>query len=79
MVKSQKGEEMTEMIQGGTVTAPALTAEKRGEIQMLLAELLLLSAAAAAVRRGPLPSEERERRLRPIVARREALEERLFG
>lgn len=72
---------MTQTYQGGTVTAqaPTLTPEKREEVQELLAELLLLSAAAAAVRRGPLPPEERERRLRPIVARREALEERLFG
>ena len=79
MVKESKGDEMTQTYQGGTVTAPAPTAERREEVQKLLAELLLLSAAAAAVRRGPLPPEERERRLRPIVARREALEERLFG
>lgn len=64
-----------------TVTAPApiLTPEKREEVQKLLAELLLLSAAASAVRRGPLPPEERERRLTPILARREVIEAVLFG
>jgi len=69
---------MTETTQGGTVTAPALTVEKRGAIQELLAELVLLSAAAAALRRAPLTKAERARRLAPILARREALEASLF-
>lgn len=63
---------MTENIQ-----APLLTTEKRAQVQELLAELLLLSAAAA-VRRGPLPLAERERRLNLILARREAVTEALF-
>lgn len=72
---------MTEIItQGGTETAltPTLTAERRGKIQELLAELVLLSAAVAAVRAASLPPEEREKRLTPILARREAVEARLF-
>ena len=72
---------MTQMIQGGTVTAPAptLTEERRGEIEKMLAELILLSAAIVALKRAALSRTERARRLRPIVARREALEASLFG
>lgn len=74
---------MTQTYQGGTMTettqTPALTAEKRGEIQTLLAELLLLSAAATAVRRSSLSPEERDRRLLPIMARRVVVEMALFG
>ena len=72
---------MTQMIQGGTVTtqAPTLTAEKRGEVELLLAEILLLSAAATAMRHAALTLEEREKRLAPIVARRAVVEDRLFG
>ena len=70
---------MTQMIQGGTVTAPTLTPEKREEVQKLLAELLLLSAAVVAVRAAPLSRTERERRLTPILARRAIVEDRLFG
>ena len=59
--------------------APALTVERRGEVELLLAELILLSAAAVAVRGASLPPEERERRLTPILARREVIEAVLFG
>ena len=71
---------MTQTYQGGTVTAPApaLTTEQREQTQTLLAELVLLSAAAAAVRAAPLSQTEREKRLTPILARREAVEARLF-
>ena len=71
---------MTQMIQGGTVTtqAPALTPERRGEVELLLAELILLSAAVAAVRAASLPPEEREKRLTPILARRVTVEALLF-
>ena len=48
------------------------------QAQELLAELVLLSAAAAALSRAPLTKAERARRLRPILARREALEAALF-
>lgn len=66
---------MTEIVtQGGS-----LTTEQREQAQTLLAELVLLSAAAAAVRGASLPPAERERRLTPILARREALESMLFG
>ena len=68
---------MTQLIQGGSVTAPA--PEKRKETELLLAELVLLSAAAVAVRGASLPPEERERRLTPILARREVIEAVLFG
>jgi len=73
---------VTEIItQGGTVTAqaPTLAPEKRGEVELLLAELILLSAAVAAVRGAALSRTEREKRLTPILARREALETALFG
>ena len=70
---------MTQMIQGGSVTAPTLTAERRKETELLLAELVLLSAAVTAVRGASLPPEEREKRLTPILARRVAVEARLFG
>lgn len=71
---------MTQTYQGGTVTAqaPTLTPEKRGEVELLLAELVLLSAAVAAVRAAPLSQTEREKRLTPILARREVVEARLF-
>ena len=69
---------MTQMIQGGSVTAPALTTEKRAEVELLLAELVLLSAAVAAVRGHALPPEEREKRLTPILARRVVVEAMLF-
>ena len=69
---------MTQIYPGGSVTAPPLTAEKRGEVQTLLAELVLLSAAATAVRGASLPLEERERRLTPILARRVVVEALLF-
>ena len=69
---------MTQMIQGGTVTAPTLAPEKRKETELLLAELVLLSAAVVAVRAAPLSRTERERRLTPILARRVAVEARLF-
>ena len=69
-----KGGSVTEIItQGGS-----LTIEQREQAQELLAELVLLSAAAAALRRAPLTKAERARRLRPILARREALEAALF-
>ena len=61
-----------------TTQTPALTAEKRKETELLLAELVLLSAAVAAVRGAALPLEEREKRLTPILARRVAVEARLF-
>jgi len=67
------------MTESETTQAPSLAVERRGEVELLLAELILLSAAASAVRRGPLTPEERERRLAPILARREALETVLFG
>ena len=70
---------MTQTYQGGTVTAPTLTTERRAEVQTLLAELVLLSAAVAAVRGASLPPEEREKRLTPILARRVTVEARLFG
>ena len=70
---------MTQTYPGGTVTAPAPTAERGEKVQKLLAELLLLSAAATAVRAAPLSRTERERRLNPILARRVAVEDRLFG
>ena len=69
---------MTVMYQGGTVTAPALTAERRKETERLLAELVLLSAAVAAVRAASLPPTEREKRLTPILARRVVVEAMLF-
>ena len=70
-----KGGSVTEIItQGGS-----LTIEQREQAQELLAELVLLSAAAAALRRAPLTKAERARRLRPILARREAVEASLFG
>ena len=69
---------MTQMIQGGSVTAPTLTAERRKETELLLAELVLLSAAVTAVRGASLPPEEREKRLTPILARRVTVEARLF-
>ena len=69
---------MTQTYQGGTVTAPTLTAERREEVQTLLAELVLLSAAVAAVRGAALPPTEREKRLTPILARRVVVEARLF-
>ena len=78
MGKDPKEGKMTQTYQGGTVTAPALTAEKRKETELLLAELVLLSAAITAVRGARLPPEERERRLTPILARRVAVEARLF-
>lgn len=59
--------------------APAPTLERRGEIEKMLAELILLSAAIVALKRAALTKAERARRLRPIVARREALEAILFG
>jgi len=62
-----------------TETTQAPTLERRGEIEKMLAELILLSAAIVALKRTPLSETERARRLRPIVARRESLEERLFG
>ena len=61
-----------------TAPAPILTAERREQVEELLAEILLLSAAAAALSRAPLTKAERARRLRPILARREALEAALF-
>ena len=67
---------MTVMYQGGTVTAPA--PEKRKETELLLAELVLLSAAAVDVRGAALTKAERARRLTPILARREAVEAALF-
>lgn len=67
---------MTQLIQGGSVTAPA--PEKRKETERLLAELVLLSAAAVAVRGAALTKAERARRLQPILARREAVEALLF-
>ena len=72
---------MTQIYPGGSVTAPApaLTTEKREEVEPLLAELVLLSAAATAVRHAALTLEEREKRLAPIVARRAVVEDRLFG
>ena len=69
---------MTQMIQGGSVTAPTLTLEQREQAQELLAELVLLSAAAAALRRAPLKKGEKARRLTPILARREVVEKALF-
>ena len=70
---------MTEIItQGGTETALTLTIEQREQAQALLAELVLLSAAVVAVRGAALTKAERARRLRPILARREALEAALF-
>ena len=78
MGKDPKEGKMTQTYQGETVTAPPLTPEKRGEVQKLLAELILLSAAVAAVRGANLPPEERERRLTPILARRVAVEALLF-
>lgn len=71
---------MTQTYQGGSVTAPApaLTPEKRGEVELLLAELVLLSAAVTAVRAADLPPEEREKRLTPILARRVVVETALF-
>lgn len=59
--------------------APTLTAEKRKETELLLAELVLLSAAVTAVRAADLPPEERERRLNSLLARRAIVEDRLFG
>ena len=61
-----------------TTQAPALTEGRRGEIEKMLAELILLSAAIVALKRAALSQTERARRLRPIVARREALEAALF-
>ena len=66
---------MTEL---ATQTAP-LTTERRAQVQELLGELVLLSAAATAVRHAALTLEEREKRLAPIVARRAVVEDRLFG
>ena len=62
-----------------TTQAPALTVGRRGEIEKMLAELILLSAAVVALKRTPLTKAERARRLRPILARREAVEASLFG
>ena len=76
MVKESKGDKMTVMYQGGTVTTQA--PEKRKETERLLAELVLLSAAVAAVRAASLPPEEREKRLTPILARRVVVEAMLF-
>ena len=70
-----KGGSVTEIITQGV----SLTIEQREQAQELLAELVLLSAAAAALRRAPLTKAERARRLRPILARREAVEASLFG
>ena len=71
------------MHQGGSVTETTQTAaptlERRGEIEKMLAELILLSAAIVALKRAALSRTERARRLRPIVDRREALEASLFG
>ena len=61
-----------------TTQTPAPTLEQREQAQELLAELVLLSAAAAALRRAPLTKAERARRLQPILARREAVEAALF-
>ena len=61
-----------------TTQTPAPTLEQREQAQELLAELVLLSAAAAAVRAAPLTKAERARRLQPILARREAVEAALF-
>ena len=69
---------MTQTYPGGSVTAPTLTPEKRGEVELLLAELVLLSAAVNAVRAAPLSLTERERRLSPILARRVTVEALLF-
>ena len=74
MVKESKGGSVTEIItQGGS-----LTTEQREQAQELLAELVLLSAASAALKRAPLSKTERARRLAPIVARREVVEATLF-
>ena len=70
-----KGGSVTEIITQGV----SLTIEQREQAQELLAELVLLSAAAAALSRAPLTKAERARRLRPILARREAVEASLFG
>lgn len=59
-----------------TTQAPAL--ERRGEVELLLAELVLLSAAVAAVRAAPISRTEREKRLTPILARRVTVESLLF-
>ena len=65
---------MTEIItQGGS-----LTIEQREQAQTLLAELVLLSAAVAAVRAAPVSQTEREKRLTPILARRVVVESLLF-
>lgn len=71
---------MTQIVQGGSVTAQAapLTIEQREQAQTLLAELVLLSAAVAAVRAAPLSQTEREKRLTPILARRVVVESLLF-
>ena len=61
-----------------TAPAPILTAERREQVEELLAEILLLSAAVAAVRAASLPPEEREKRLTPILARRVTVESLLF-
>ena len=74
MVEKSKGGSVTE-----TTQAPALTEGRRGEIEKMLAELILLSAAIVALKRTPLSQTERARRLTPILARREALETVLFG
>lgn len=67
---------MTVMYQGGSVTTPA--PEKRKETELLLAELVLLSAAVTAVRAADLSRAEREKRLTPILARRVVVEKLLF-
>lgn len=69
---------MTQTYPGGSVTAPAPTPERGEEVQKLLAELILLSAAVTAVRAADLSRTEREKRLTPILARRVTVEALLF-
>lgn len=67
---------MIQTYPGGSVTGT--TPERGEEVQRLLAELILLSAAVTAVRAADLSRAERERRLTPILARRVTVEKLLF-